>query len=99
MAIPDKLVSVNNVATTYQVSRRRNERLTFIFSLQSVTDAANRLDQLAVELAPQVMNMHLQRITFDAFPPAVKRLFKLSAGEHLAGLVDEFTQHHEFTPV
>ena len=29
-AIPDKLVSVNNVATTYQVSRRRKDRLACI---------------------------------------------------------------------
>ncbi len=44
-----------------------------------VADAADVADQFGAELAPQIVDVHLDRVALDLFAPAVEALFELSA--------------------
>ena len=59
---------------------------------QHVADAAHGLDQRGAELAPQVMDVHLDRVALDFLAPAVEVLLELLARQHAPGVEHQRVQ-------
>jgi hypothetical protein len=52
-----------------------------------------------MELAPQVMYMHVECVAFEFAVPAVDVVDQLLAAQHMPDVFHEPAQHHEFAPL
>lgn len=64
---------------------------------QAVTEAAYRLDDAVAQLAPQVVDMHVEGVALDLAVEAVDRILELFAAEHPTWTVQQRLQQHLLT--
>src|SRR4051812_2698357 len=60
-----------------------------------VTDAADVLDELATELAAQLVDVDRDSVALDLLAPAVETVFDLRARQQRAGALHQRLQHRE----
>src|SRR5271168_5573887 len=58
-----------------------------------VADTAQRSNDIAAELAPQAMNVHLDGIAADLLVPAIETIFELRSGQYRARPLQQRFQH------